>query len=598
MDEQTKNVILAFALSLAVLIGWFALFPPPQPEPGQTIADSELVPPPAPEGGVAPDPSVAALANSPRIAIDTPRLAGSIGVIGARLDDLQLRDYRETLADDAELVHLLNPLGGDRHPYYALFGWTPRGALDFDALPGPTTPWEQVGTNALTLETPVTLRWDNGAGLVFTRVISVDADYMLTIDQSVENLTDAPVSLDPYGILAQHGEPQDLENFFISHEGLVQMTDGELIEDHYSDMQDYAVGERERTPAQTAAATNSSWIGFTSKYFMAALVGVPGQPTTTVAQYVPSADIYQASLLQPTVTVAPGETATVESMLFTGAKEFATLRAYERAGIDRFTDAIDWGWFFFLTRPIFQVLNFFNALIGNMGLAILALTLLLKAILLPLAWKSYVSMARMKELQPEMEKIKERAGDDRQKLQQEMMALYRDRKVNPAAGCLPILLQIPIFFSLYKVIFVTIELRHAPFFWVFQDLSAPDPTSIFNLFGALPWEGPVPGSLLALIFLGLLPLLFGISMWFQMRLNPMPTDPMQAAIFNWMPWIFMFVMGGFASGLLIYWIGNNVITFAQQYLIMTRHGSRPDFFGNIKASVSRKPVTPPAKAKK
>lgn len=599
MDEQTKNVLLAFALSLAVLIGWFALFPPQQPDPGATIAEGELLPPPSNPGdtAAAATPVASAVQNSPRIAIDTPRLAGTLALVGGRFDDIQLRDYRETLDEGAELVHLLNPVSGSRHPFYALFGWTPRGTLGFEHVPGPTTLWDQVGSNTLTLDTPVTLRWDNGAGLIFTRVIGVDENYLFTIDQSVENQTGGAVSLDPYSILAQHGIPQDLENFFISHEGLVQMTDGTLIENDYGDMEDYAIGEQQRIPTQTAAAAQNGWIGFTGKYFMAALMGVPGQAITTVAQHVPSADLYQASLLQPTVTVEPGATATVESMLFTGAKEFATLQDYEDAGFERFTDSIDWGWFFFLTRPIFQVLNFFNGLIGNMGLAILALTLLLKAILLPLAWKSYVSMARMKELQPEMEKIKERAGEDRQKLQQEMMTLYRERKVNPAAGCLPILLQIPIFFSLYKVIFVTIELRHAPFFWVFQDLSAPDPTSIFNLFGVLPWAAPMPGSLLALVFLGILPLMFGLSMWFQMRLNPMPTDPMQATIFNWMPFIFMFVMGGFASGLLIYWIGNNVITFSQQYLIMTRHGSRPDFFGNIKASVARKPTTP-AKAKK
>jgi YidC/Oxa1 family membrane protein insertase len=591
MDEQTKNLILAFALSLAVIMGWFALFPPPEPDPSQTVAEGELLPPPsagpatpAGEEGAAP---AEPLAETARIAIDTPRVTGTIAVTGGRIDDLLLRDYRETIDADSDFVHLLNPVGGNRHPFYALYGWSPRGSLSFDTVPGPATQWQQVGDNALTPETPVTLRWDNGAGLIFTREISIDEDYAFTITQGVENTTDAPVSLNPYGILAQHGEPDDLENFFISHEGLVQLTDGGLIEDSYDNMQDYAVSDRERTPASTATAERNGWIGFTGKYFMASLIGMPGQAVTTVAQYVPGADIYQASLRLPTVEVAPGGSASVQTMLFTGAKEFGTLRDYEDAGIERFTDAIDWGWFFFLTRPIFQVLNFLNGIIGNMGWSILALTLLLKAILLPLAWKSYVSMARMKELQPEMQAIKERAGDDRQKLQQEMMALYRDKKVNPAAGCLPILLQIPIFFSLYKVIFVSIELRHAPWLWVFNDLSAPDPTSIFNLFGLFPWDAPVPGSMLALLFLGILPLLFGISMWFQMRLNPAPADPTQQMIFNWMPFIFMFVMGGFASGLLIYWIGNNVITFAQQYAIMTMHGSRPDLLGNIKASVKK-----------
>lgn len=589
MDDQTKNLILAFALSLAVIMGWFALFPPPVPEPGETVAQSELLPPPAADLplGAATGVTADSLANTVRIAIDTPRMVGTIALTGGRFDDLQLRGYTETLAEDSDLVHLLNPVSGDRHPFYALYGWSPRGALDPAQVPGPNTVWEQVGSNDLTPDRPITLRWDNGAGLIFTRTVSVDDDYIFTINQGVENTGDTAVSLDPYGILAQHGLPNDLQGFFISHEGLVQMADGSLTEDSYKDMRGYEVSERERTPARELAATQNGWIGFTSKYFMASLIGVPGQGFTGVAQHVPGAEIYQASMRQATVTVQPGESASVQSMLFTGAKEFATLSTYEEAGIERLTDAIDWGWFFFLTRPIFQVLNFIHGMIGNMGWSILVLTLFLKALLLPLAWKSYVSMARMKELQPEMTKIKERVGEDRQKMQQEMMTLYREKKVNPAAGCLPIMLQIPIFFSLYKVIFVTIELRHAAWIWVFNDLSAPDPTSLMNLFGALPFDGPVAGSLMATIFLGILPLLFGTTMWFQMRLNPAPTDPMQATIFNWMPWIFMFVMGGFASGLLIYWIGNNIITFTQQYLIMWKHGSRPDVFGNIKASVKR-----------
>ena len=591
MDDQTKNLILAFALSLAVILGWFALFPPPTPQPGETVSQSELLPPPpaADTGATGAVVTVAQpLQETARITIDTPRLTGTIALTGGRFDDMQLRGYTETVDPASDLVHLLSPSGGDRHAMYALFGWTPHGALDYAQVPGPATPWQQVGDGALTVTTPITLRWDNGAGLIFSRTIRVDDNYMFTVEQSVENTTDTAVSLDPYSILAQHGTPPDLQRYYISHEGLVQMTDGALLEGNYKDMPDYAVSDRERIPTLVTPAAENGWIGFTSKYFMATLVGTPGQPVTAVAQYVPSSEIYQASLRQPTVTVEPGQTATASSMLFTGAKVFDILDAYETdQNVQRFTDAIDWGWFFFLTRPIFRVLNFYHGIIGNMGWAILALTLTLKAILLPLAWKSYVSMARMKELQPEMAALKERIGDDRQRMQQEMMTLYREKKVNPAAGCLPILLQIPIFFSLYKVIFNTIELRHANWFWVFNDLSSPDPTSLYNFFGLLPWAAPETGSMMATVFLGLLPLLFGISMWFQMRLNPAPADPMQQTIFNWMPWIFMFVMGGFASGLLMYWIGNNIITFIQQYSIMTAHGSRPDIFGNIKSSFKK-----------
>jgi YidC/Oxa1 family membrane protein insertase len=291
------------------------------------------------------------------------------------------------------------------------------------------------------------------------------------------------------------------------------------------------------------------------------------------------------------LTVAPGATVTTATRLFAGAKEWEAIRSYQNeAAIPGFLDSIDWGWFFFLTKPIFAVLHWLNAQIGNMGLAIIALTFVLKLLVLPLSYKSYVSMARMKELQPEMEAIKERAGEDRQRMQKEMMQLYKDRKVNPAAGCLPILIQIPIFFSLYKVIFVTIELRHAPFFGWLNDLSAPDSSSLFNLFGLLPWAAPAPGTILALIFIGILPILLGITMWLQQKLNPTPTDPTQAAIFAWMPWVFMFMLGGFSSGLVVYWITNNIITFVQQYGIMRSHGHTPDIFGNIRSSFRKAPA--------
>jgi YidC/Oxa1 family membrane protein insertase len=308
-----------------------------------------------------------------------------------------------------------------------------------------------------------------------------------------------------------------------------------------------------------------------------------------VTKYVAATDVFQVETRQPVITVAAGTVASSTSRLFAGAKEWETIRAYQdEGGIAGFIDSIDWGWFYFLTKPIFLVLHWLHGLIGNMGLAIIGLTFVLKIIVLPLAYKSYVSMARMKELQPELEALKERAGDDKQKLQKEMMQLYKDKKVNPAAGCLPVLIQIPIFFSLYKVIFVTIELRHAPFFGWLRDLSAPDPSSLFNLFGLLPWAAPAQGTILALVFIGVLPILLGITMWLQQKLNPAPTDPSQAMIFAWMPWVFMFMLGGFASGLVVYWIANNTITFAQQYLIMRGHGHKPDIFGNIKSGMNRK----------
>ncbi|MEM7644155.1 MAG: membrane protein insertase YidC [Pseudomonadota bacterium] len=610
MDEQNKNLILATVLSALVLLIWFLLFPPEQQAPGvtdtglpgstQTDGTGALTPPAAPDTPLAATPGAvvatpeesreAALEASARVPVETPRLTGSISLTGGRIDDLSLKDYRETLDDDSPIVTLLTPAGGPG-AYYALHGWVPGGDLTFEEVPTATTDWTAPEGATLTPETPVTLTWDNGAGLIFRKTIAVDADFMFTVSQSVENTTGAPVRLAPYGLIARHGEP-DIINFFILHEGVVARSDGELAEIAYDDMTDLDPVAAEGGRVQLTEASEDGWIGFTDKYWMTTLIPSAGTPFTEVVKYVDRADIYQTETRLPARTVEAGQTHSSESRLFAGAKEWATIREYQNGPLQvaGFIDSIDWGWFYFLTKPIFAVLHWLNALIGNMGIAIIVLTLGIKAVLLPLAYKSYVSMARMKELQPEMEKLKEKAGDDRQKLQQGMMELYKKNKVNPAAGCLPILLQIPIFFSLYKVIFVTLELRHAPFFGPFQDLSAPDPTSIVNLFGLLPWAAPDPGSIISLIFIGILPILLGISMWFQQKLNPAPTDPTQAMIFAWLPWVFMFMLGGFASGLIVYWIANNTITFAQQYLIMRSHGSKPDLFGNIKSSFQKKPA--------
>ena len=412
---------------------------------------------------------------------------------------------------------------------------------------------------------------------------------MFSFAQSMENTSDAPVTARPYGILRQHGEPSDLKRFFILHEGLVRMSDGELEETTHRRIRDHRFDEREGTLADRIEVQDRGWIGYTDHYWMTTLIPEQGVPFRSTSKYFESRDLFQAEAVMPASTVAPGDSVTVTTRLFAGAKEWAAIRDYEHeGGVDRFLDSIDWGWFFFLTKPIFWLLHTLNLFIGNMGWSILALTLILKALVLPLAYKSYVSMAKMKELQPEMEKLKERAGDDKQAMQQGMMKLYKDNKVNPASGCLPILLQIPIFFSLYKVIFVTIELRHAPWIGWIDDLSAPDPSSIINLFGLLPWAAPDPGSILSLIFIGILPIFLGVSMWMQQKLNPAPTDPTQQMIFAWMPWVFMFMLGGFASGLVLYWIANNIITFVQQYAIMRSHGAKPDVFGNIKAGLKRR----------
>lgn len=592
MDDQNKNLILATALSFVVILVWFVLFPPPEPEPApepdvmtQEIEGEALAAAPT-VADVPASPAAQAqvreesLSESARIKIDTPRLTGSVSLLGGRIDDLSLKDYRETRAPDSPIVKLLSPVGTPS-AYYALYGWAPGTGLTLDDVPGANTEWVVESGDTLTADTPVTLTWDNGNGLTFRRELAIDDEYMFTVNQSVENNSGATVSLAPYGILARHGEPVDLKNFFILHEGVVSMADGTLAEIDYDDM----------SPAAEAAETpiaENGWIGFTDHFWMSTLIPEPGTAFKVSALHDVSRDIFQTTAKLSTETVADGQGANVTTQLFAGAKEWAVLREYEKDGIQNFVDSIDWGWFFFLTKPIFWLLHNIHLLIGNMGWSIIGLTLIIKAVLFPLAYKSYVSMAKMKELQPQMEKMKEAAGDDRQKMQQGMMELYKKEKVNPAAGCLPILMQIPIFFSLYKVIFVTIELRQAPWFGPFQDLSAPDPTSIMNLFGLLPIAGPEPGTLMATIFIGILPLLLGISMWLQQKLNPAPTDPTQQMIFAWMPWVFMFMLGSFASGLVVYWIANNTITFTQQYLIMRSQGYKPDVFGNIKSGFSKK----------
>ncbi|WP_166418466.1 membrane protein insertase YidC [Cochlodiniinecator piscidefendens] len=597
MDDQNKNLILAMALSGLVLLVWLTWFSPEPPveDPNtlpnaSTTAASDGVAPPA-EASASAAPAVALTEEAPRILIETPRLSGSMSLIGGRIDTLTLSDYRLTLEPDSANVELFRP-SGEADAYYTLYGWTSAGETGGGALPNGQTLWQIESGNVLTPETPVTLVWSNDAGLVFRRTVSVDDNYMFQVEQSVENNTGVEVSLRPYGQIVRHTEPDDLKGFFIIHEGAIRMADGELAETDYDDMVDLVYSEREGARVSSTPVEANGWIGFTDHYWMTTLIPTPGQAFTAVEKYYSAADIYLTEVRQPTVSIAPGTVATAQSGLFAGAKEWSTIRDYERSGIQGFLDSIDWGWFFFLTKPIFAVLHWLNSVIGNMGWSIIALTLLIKALLLPLAYKSYVSMARMKEIQPEMEKLKERAGDDRQKLQQEMMKLYKEKKVNPAAGCLPILLQIPIFFSLYKVIFVTLELRQAPWIGWIKDLSAPDPSSFYNLWGILPWAAPEAGTILATIFIGILPLILGISMWLQQKLNPAPTDATQAMVFAWMPWIFMFMLGSFPSGLVLYWIANNTITFGQQYFIMRSQGYKPDVLGNVLKAFKRDKSAP------
>ncbi|MFB9222723.1 membrane protein insertase YidC [Paracoccus cavernae] len=623
MNDNNRNMILAMVLSALVMIGWAIFFPSqPAPETPAAVSQTEGMPaapalPNAAGGataGAAPELAAGAAqasndpsASAARVGISSPALKGSISLAGGRVDDLELIGYRETLDENSPFVRLLSPTAGldlaavgspaapgansgltIQKPYYAVYGWMAAAGTDPALVPSPATIWQLESGETLSPGNPVTLVWDNGAGQTFRRIFELDDKFLFTVTQSIENKGDAAFSAAPYGILARHGKP-DTQNYFVLHEGAVGMTDGSLLELKYNKITELSPINGEG-PAEVINVTENGWIGFTDKYWMTTLAPAPGTAFTAVVKYAPGADIYQTEARMPMVTVAPGANASSSSYLFAGAKVWETINGYQDTpGIQGFVDSIDWGWFYFLTKPIFRLLHWLHGMIGNMGWSIIALTVILKMIVFPLARKSYISMAKMKELQPEMEAIKARTGDDRMKYQKEIMELYKTQKVNPAAGCLPVLLQIPIFFSLYKVIFVTIELRHAPWLGWIHDLSAPDPTSLWNIFGLLPWAAPGQGSMLHSFSLPVLAIVLGISMWMQQKLNPAPADPAQKMIFAWMPWIFMLMLGGFASGLVLYWIANNTITIIQQYTIMSMHGHRPDIFGNIKAGMSKRP---------
>lgn len=590
-DNNNKNMILAIVLSMGVIFGWTIFFPPePATDLGsqlEALPEGAFTPPvagqpsntpPTVAGGAAATPASTDAANveAARVDIRTPELSGSVSLLGGRIDDLHLTEYNVNLNDDSEKVVLLAPVGA-AEPFYAVWGWAGTAAGNGGGTPNASTIWELESGITLTDTTPITLKWDNGAGLIFRRTISVDNQYMFDIRQSVQNTSGQTVRLAPYGILAHHGEPET-EGFYLSHEGLVRVSDGELEELNYDDLPDFDMVPGDGN-VEIVEVQENGWIGFTAKYWMATMVPPTGQPFKSVAKYTAATNTYQADMRLPAMDVAVSETAEITTSLFAGAKVVEIIKAYEAdRGIDRFIDSIDWGWFYFITKPMQGLLSWVHSIVGNMGFAIIGLTLIVKLLLFPLAYKSAVSMAKMKKLQPEMVKLKERFSDDKQALQKETMAFYKKEGVNPAAGCLPILIQIPIFFALYKVLFVAIEMRHAPFIWWIQDLSAPDPSSWLNLFGLLPYDVSWAPQLLSI---GLFPVLMGVTMWMQQKLNPAPTEKTQAMILAWMPWVFMFMLGGFASGLVIYWVANNTITFLQQYFIMRAQGVKPDVFGNI-----------------
>jgi len=507
-------------------------------------------------------------------------MKGSIGLKGARIDDVSLTGYHETVDPNSPPIVFLSPFGTE-NPLYAEFGWV-NGAGSNAKLPTFDTVWRQDGAGALTTNKPITLTWDNGEGLEFRRTIAVDDKYLFTAKDEVVNKGTTPVTLVPYAFIRRHGTPKT-EGYYILHEGYLGVFgDQGLKEDSYKNLD-----EKKEIKFK---ATNG-WLGFTDKYWAATLL--PDTKASLNATYSanPAANpkTYQTDYLLDAQTLAPGASGAVDFRLFAGAKEVQTIDAYDKAlGLNRFELMIDWGWFYFITKPMFKAIDFFYHQVGNFGLAILIVTILVKLLFFPLASKSYASMAKMKAVQPEMAAIRERYGDDKMKQQQALMELYKKEKINPLAGCLPIVVQIPVFFSLYKVLFVTIEMRHAPFYGWIRDLSAPDPTNLFNLFGLIPVDPTTLPMFGHFLHLGVWPIIMGITMFAQMKLNPAPPDPTQKLIFDWMPLIFTFMLAGFSAGLVIYWAWNNTLSVAQQSYIMRKNGAKVELIDNIKALFVKK----------
>ena len=476
-------------------------------------------------------------------------------LLEGRIDDLILKNYGQGVEEDSERIHLLHPVGAPKS-YYAEFGWV--GSSNDQKLPGANTPWKATQTE-LRPGKPVTLTWDNQSGLLFERTYEIDDGYMITATQRVTNTKKKSVGLFPYGLIARSGTPDTL-GFYILHEGPLGVFNDTLREYDYDDLQETRKVEVQST---------GGWIGITDKYWLAALV--PDQNIGSTYRFVHSLknkdDRYQVDYLGEETRIAAGQQIVTVNRLFAGAKEVKLLDTYsEEYGIKNFDLAVDFGWFYFLTKPFFYAISWLNTYLGNFGLAIIAFTVFVKIVFFPLANKSYKSMAKMRELTPKMMAMREQFGDDKMRLNQEMMALYKQEKVNPASGCLPILVQIPVFFALYKVLFVNIEMRHAPFYGWIKDLSVADPTSIFNIFGLIPYTPP------DFMMIGAWPVLMGLTMWLQQRLNPQPTDPVQAKVFMFLPLFFTFLLGTFPAGLVIYWTWNNLLSIAQQKLIMFRMG--------------------------
>jgi YidC/Oxa1 family membrane protein insertase len=593
-SEDNKNLLLAITLSVIVMVGWNYFYGAPkldqqrqsaqqsqQVAPGAPAAPGTVLQPGSPAAPAASgiSPTVAssqiltrsaALALSPRVKIETPSLFGSISLVGGRVDDLSLARYREEVETTSPNIVLFAPLN-TKNAYFADFGWL-AGAGQNVALPGADTRWQASG-DALRPGSPVTLSWDNGQGLVFARKFEIDDKFLFTVTDSVKNSGTAPVAISPYGRITHVGTPTVL-GFYILHEGLIGFVADKLEELSFDTIK--------KAKTKTVPKSEGGWLGLTGKNWASALLPDQKMPFAAAFGANGADPTYEAAAIGDAQTIAPGSSAETTMRLFAGAKEVNAINSYgEKLGVKSFDLMIDWGWFHFITKPLFVLMDFVFKLVGNFGVTILIVTVLIKGLFFPLANKSYASMAKMKAVQPEMLAIRERFADDKMKQQQAMMELYKKEKINPMAGCLPVLIQIPVFFALYKVLFVTIEMRHAPFFGWIKDLSAQDPTNLFNLFGLIPFTPP------EFFHLGIWPLIMGVTMWLQMKMNPEPTDPVQKTMFAWMPLIFTFMLGTFPAGLVIYWAWNNILSVAQQYFIMKKMGTKIELWDNIRGIFKR-----------
>jgi YidC/Oxa1 family membrane protein insertase len=597
--ENNRNFFITIALSVLILALWQYFYVLPRSETQREAARIEeqrvaeqkkkagetnpagtetpaapgAIPNAPGTDGTTPAGREQALAATTRVKIDTPSLSGSINLTGARLDDLKLKHYTLTVDKNSPEIELLNPAALPSG-YYAEIGFV--GNDKTGAVPGPDTIWAVDGNAALTPATPVTLTYTNDKGLIFKRIFSVDSDYMFTVSDTVQNSGTAAVSLSNYGRVTRFDKPA-VASTYVLHEGLIGVTGTEGLQEHK-----YAAIEKDKQ--YTPSKSTDGWLGITDKYWAVTLVPTEKQPfQPRYAYFEDGRHRYQSDFLTDPITVGPGQSSTVETEIFAGAKEVNKVNAYAQdRNIRLFDRLIDWGWFIWITKPMFYLIDTLYKFFGNFGLAILATTVVVKAIFFPLANKSYASMANMKKVQPKMLEIREKYADDKMAQQKAMMELYKTEKINPLAGCWPVALQIPVFFSLYKVLYITIEMRHAPFFGWIQDLAAPDPTSLFNLFGLIPITLP------HMLMIGVWPLIMGVTMFLQMRMNPTPPDPTQAAIFTWMPVIFTFMMASFPAGLVIYWAWNNSLSILQQGVIMKRQGAKIELWDNLVALFRKK----------